>query len=97
MKMNYLLILAELFSSDSWIFFLIGLIAALMAGFIMKKASRCLAAAVVCLAAYIICEILSNVIFNYLAEMIVLFIGTAALGAFAGALIWMVIRKIRKR
>lgn len=93
--MNYLPVLSELFSSDSWIFFLIGLIAALMIGFIMKKTKKCLAAFVACFAAYIICEVLFNVIFDFLAEMILLFIGTAALGGFAGFLICLVIRKIR--
>ena len=96
-KMNYLPILYALFSSDSWIFFLIGLIAALIIGFITKKANKCLVAAVVCFAAYIICEVLSNVIFNYLAEIILLFTGTALLGGFVGVLIRMLILKISRR
>ena len=95
--MNYLPILYALFSSDSWIFFLIGLIAALIIGFITKKANKCLVAAVVCFAAYIICEVLSNVIFNYLAEIILLFTGTALLGGFVGILIRILILKISRR
>ena len=75
--MRYLPILDELFSSDSFLFALIGLAAALPAGIKMKKAKKSLTAMLVCLAVYAVCEAISDFRTGYLTEFATLVVGTS--------------------
>ncbi len=93
--MNHLPILQELFESDTVIFFLIGLAVAAIAGILMKKKRMILPIALSILV-YVICEAVSNIHTNYLVEMILLFVGTIALGAFIGSIVALVVQKVRK-
>ena len=94
--MRYLPILDELFSSDSFLFALIGLIAAVLAGIKMKKAKNSLTALLVCLAVYAVCEAVSNFGTDYLAEFAALVVGTVAIGGVIGFLISFVIAAVRR-
>ena len=94
--MNYLPILDELLSSDSVIFMVIGLVIALITGIKMKDTKKNLLGAGVNLAIYGVCELFSNFSTNFLIELILLFIGTIAIGGFVGFLIGLIISKVRK-
>ena len=95
--MKYLPILGELFSSDSAIFMLIGLVIATIIGIKMKNTRKNIIGVAICLATYVICEIVSNIIgMNYLVEIIALFVGTIAIGGFIGFLIGLIVSKVRK-
>ena len=77
LNMKYLLILGELFSSDSAIFMLIGLVIATIIGIKMKNTRKNIIGVAICLVTYVICEIVSNIIgMNYLVQIIALFVGT---------------------
>lgn len=95
--MRYLPILGELFSSDSAIFMLTGLVIATIIGIKMKNARKNIIGVAICLVTYVICEIVSNIIgMNYLVEIIALFVGTIAIGGFIGFLIGLIVYKVRK-
>lgn len=95
--MRYLPILGELFSSDSAIFMLIGLVIATIIGIKMKNTRKNIIGVAICLITYIICEIVSQVVgMNYLVEIIALFVGTIAIGGFIGFLIGLIVSKVRK-
>lgn len=81
--MRYLPILEELFHSDTVCFFLVALGITVLAGLGMgrKKAGIGCGTA---LAVYLVCEAASNVHTNYLVEIILLVVGTCALGCLAG-------------
>ena len=49
-----------------------------------------------CFAIYVISEIISNIRSSYLVEIILLFVGTLALGGIIGFLIGLIVSKIRK-
>ena len=85
--MKYLPILNELSSSDSNVFFLIGLILSTVVGGIVNNKKKNKIYASVCLVIYIVCEIISNFRLSYLSELIALFIGTIALGGIIGFVI----------
>ena len=95
--MRYLPILGELFSSDSAIFMLIGLVIATIIGIKMKNTRKNTIGLEICLVTYVICEIVSNIIgMNYLVEIIALFVGTIAIGGFIGFIIGLIVSKVRK-
>ena len=95
--MKYLPILGELFSSDSAIFMLIGLVIATIIGIKMKNARKNIIGVAICLITYVVCEIVSNIIgMNYLVEIIALFVGTIAIGGFIGFIIGLIVSKVRK-
>ena len=95
--MKYLPILGELFSSDSAIFMLIGLVIATIIGIKMKNTRKNIIGVAICLVTYVICEIVSNIIgMNYLVEIIALFVGTIAIGGFIGFIIGLIVSKVRK-
>lgn len=95
--MRYLPILGELFSSDSAIFMLIGLVIATIIGIKMKNTRKNIIGMAICLVAYVICEILSQAVgVNYLVDIITLFVGTIAIGGFIGFLIGLIVYKARK-
>ena len=95
--MRYLSILDELFSSDSAVFMLIGLVIATIIGIKMKNTRKNIIGVAICLVTYVICEIVSNIIgMNYLVEFIALFVGTIAIGGFIGFIIGLIVSKVRK-
>lgn len=94
--MKYLPILDELFASDSIIFLLIGLACAILIGIKMKGTKKNLVGALISLLFYIICEIISNFHTGYLTEILLLFVGTAALGGFVGFMVCLIVFKIKK-
>lgn len=95
--MKYLPILGELFSSDSAIFMLIGLVIATIIGIKMKNTRKNIIGVAICLVTYVICEIVSNIIgMNYLVQIIALFVGTIAIGGFIGFIIGHIVSKVRK-
>ena len=95
--MKYLPILGELFSSDSAIFMLIGLVIATIIGIKMKNTRKNIIGVAICLITYAVCEIVSNIIgMNYLVEIIALIVGTIAIGGFIGFIIGLIVSKVRK-
>lgn len=94
--MKYLPIMGELFSSDSFIFMLIGLVVAAIIGIVMKSTKKNIVGLGSCFAIYVISEIISNIRSGYLLELILLFVGTLAIGGIIGFLIGLIVSKIRK-
>lgn len=93
--MKYLPILAELFSSDSIIFLLVGLVIAFVIGLGLKSAKKIAIGMVVSIIVYALCELISNIIATFLVAIIALFIGTVAIGCFIGFLSALIVLKIR--
>lgn len=85
--MRYLPILDELFHSNSYLFLLLGLAVSLAAGMRIKRAHTVGITALCSAAVYALCEALSNLRTNFMLELLLLFAGTAAIGAAVGALI----------
>ncbi|MBP3272550.1 MAG: hypothetical protein J6M17_10060 [Ruminococcus sp.] len=81
--LRYLPILDELFSSDTTVIFAMGLVPAFFT--CIKQSSRAgIKTALICFAVYALCEVLSDIHTNYMSELLLLFTGTAALGAAVG-------------
>ncbi len=95
--MKYLPILQELFESDSIIFMLIGLILTALIGIKMNATRQTIVSLVLCFVLYVVCELVSNIHTNYMIEMILLFIGTIAIGGIIGFLVSTIIVKVRKQ
>jgi len=94
--MKYLPILGELLSSDSVLFALIGFVTALVIGFKLHSAKKILLGFGSCLACYALAELLSNIRSSYLWELILLFVGTIAIGGAVGFLCGLPVAKVRK-
>ena len=94
--MRYLPIMGELLSSDSFIFMLIGLVASTIIGIVMKSTKKNIIGLVICFSIYVISELISNMRSSYLLEIILLFVGTIAIGGIIGFLIGLIKSKIRK-
>lgn len=94
--MRYLPIMGELLSSDSIIFMLIGLVVATMIGIKMKSTKKNVVGLGISFVIYVISEIISNIRSSYLLEIILLFVGTLAIGGIIGFLIGLIVSKIRK-
>lgn len=95
--MEELIIRRAFLSHDCNIFLLIGLTIATVVGIKMKNIRKNTIGMVVCLVTYVVCEIAFNKIgMNYFIEVIVLlFVGTIAIGGFIGFLIGFVVSKVR--
>ena len=93
--MSHLPILGELFISHRIEFLLIGLVLALIIG--MNNSEKALYWIAASSTVYIISELLSNVPTDYLIEMILLLVGTMALGGIIGFLMVVIILRIRER
>lgn len=93
--MRYLPIMGELFSSDSFIFMLIGLFISAFIGITMKSTKKNMIGLGICFSIYAVSEIISNIRSSYLLELILLFAGTLAIGGVIGFLIGLFISKIR--
>jgi len=94
--MRYLPIMGEMLSSDSIIFMLIGLVVATIIGIVMKSTKKNIVGLGICFVIYVISEIISNMRSSYLLEIILLFVGTLAIGGIIGFLIGLIVSKIRK-
>lgn len=95
--MKYLPILQELFESDSIIFMLIGLVLAVFIGIKFNDIKKIIISLVSSVALYAFCELISNIHTNYMIELILLFVGTIAIGGIIGFLISTIAVKIRNQ
>lgn len=95
--MEHFPILQELTESDSAVFAVIGIIIASAVSYKLREPKKCLYAALLCAAAYIICEITVNITHSYLPELIALFIGTASIGGAFGAIITAAVLAVRRK
>ena len=95
--MKYLPILQELFESDTFIFLIIGIAVALIVGLRIKNHNKCIAAIGISVATYVICELVSNFNTNFMLELILLFVGTAAIGCCIGFIICLLIKLIKNQ
>jgi hypothetical protein len=95
--MKYLSIFQELFSSDTVIFLIIGIVIAVIIGLSLKKQKNLMFALIISVVIYAICELIENIHTNFLIEIILVFVGAVALGCFIGFLISLLIRKLRIR
>ena len=93
--MKYLPILSELFSSDSVIFLVAGLVVAFALGMALKALKKTGIGMMASVIVYALCEALSNVP-AYLVAIITVYIGTIAIGCFVGFLISYLVLKTRK-
>lgn len=95
--MKYFPIFQELFESDSVIFMLIGLILAVYIGAQMKSARKTVIGFILNFVLYVICEFASNIHTNFLIEIILIIVGTAAIGGTIGFLISAILAKLEKQ
>ena len=95
--MKYFPIFQELFESDSIIFMLIGLVLAVFIGIKMNDTRKSIISLISIFAFYIVCELLSNIYINYMIDLILLFVGTVAIGGIIGFLITTIVVKVRRR
>ena len=98
-NVKYVPILEELFSSDSVIFLLIGLVIGILISIRWKEKNQKnhlvgLGCSVV---VYVLCEVFSNIPSNFLIELLLLFVGTTALGLGFAFLLSLVIRIIIRK
>lgn len=94
--MRFFPILEELFSSDSVLFMVIGLLIAVFIGLKGKAMRKSIIGLLAGFLIYAFCELLSNFHTNYMLELLLLFVGTAALGAVVGFLIGIIVLKSKK-
>lgn len=95
--MKYFPVFQELFQSDSIIFMLIGLAITVFIGIKLNEIKKIIVCLVSSVALYAVCELISNIHTNYLFELILLFVGTIAIGGIIGFLISAIVVKIRKQ
>lgn len=95
--MKYLPIFQELFQSDSIIFMLIGLVITVFIGIKLNEIKKIIVCLVSSVALYAVCELISSIHTNYLFELILLFVGTIAIGGIIGFSISAIVLKIRKQ
>ena len=77
----------ELFESDTIVLFIIGAALGFGIGFKLKTAKSRICAVITCILTYAVCEGISNIHTNFMAELVLLFLGTASLGAIAGIIL----------
>lgn len=94
--MKYFPIFQELFESNSIIFMLIGFILAVFIGIKRNDSQKTIRSLVLSFSLYAVCELISNTHTNFFFELILLFVGTAALGGIIGFLISTIVVKVRK-
>jgi ABC-type transport system involved in cytochrome c biogenesis permease component len=94
--MKYLSIFQELFSSDTVIFLIIGIVIAVIIGLSLKKQKNLMFALIISVVIYAICELIENIHTNFMIEIILVFVGTVALGCFIGFLISLLTQKLRR-
>ena len=95
--MRFLPILQELFESDTIIFLLIGIVFSVIIGLRLKKQRKYIVGSIMAAVVYGICELMSNFHTNFMLEIILLFIGTVAVGWCIGFIICFLFRKFATR
>lgn len=85
-RMKYFPIMQELFESDTALFLLVGLAVALAVGIRFRSRKKAAAGAGISLLVYAACEVGVYLAGNYLAEIVLLFAGTLAIGGVIGFL-----------
>lgn len=95
--MKYLPIFQELFESDSFIFMIFGIVMGVFAGLRLMKRQKLVPAALISAIIYGVCEILSNIHTTFLLELILMFIGTMAIGCCIGFLLCFLIRSLNRQ
>jgi ABC-type transport system involved in cytochrome c biogenesis permease component len=93
--MKYLPILQELFTSDTVKFLIVGIVIAVAIGLFLKKQKYFVISLIASIIIYAVCELISNIHTNFLVEIILVFVGTAALGCVIGFLVSLLIRMLR--
>jgi hypothetical protein len=94
--MKYMPILQELFESDTVIILIVGIVIAVIMGLFLKKQKKLLFALITATVVYAICELISNIHTNFMMEIVLLFVGTVALGCCIGFLVSLLIRMLRR-
>jgi hypothetical protein len=94
--MKYIPILQELFESDTVIFLIVGIVIAVIMGLFLKKQKNLKVALITSVVVYAICELLSNKHTNFMLEIILVFVGTVALGCCIGFLVSILIGMLRR-
>lgn len=95
--MKYFPILQELFESDTVLFFIMGLIIAVVIGLRLSSPKKLCIGAGISVMIYLVCELVSNIHTNFMAELILLFFGTIAMGGVIGFVIALFVALIRNR
>lgn len=96
-SMKYLPILQELWESDTIAILIIGAVMAVTAGAKFTDHRKCIKGMAGSIILYLICELLSVKHTNYLAEILLLFLGTAAIGGCIGFLAGFLIHLLKGR
>ena len=86
-------VLSELFSSDSIVFMIVGLVISFVIGIKTKNKKVKLYGLFIIFGVYVICEVISQFPITYLVAFITLFIGTIAIGGPLGFLLSFAIKK----
>jgi FtsH-binding integral membrane protein len=94
--MKYIPILQELFESDTVIFVIVGIVIAVIMGLFLKKQKNLKIALITSVVVYAICELLSNIHTNFMLEIILVFVGTVALGCCIVFLVSLLIGMLRR-
>jgi uncharacterized membrane protein YraQ (UPF0718 family) len=94
--MKYMPILQELFESDTVIFLIVGIVIAAIMELFIKKQKYLKVALITSVVVYAICELISNIHTNFMLEIILVFVGTVALGCCIGFLVSILIGMLRR-
>ena len=94
--MKYLPIFNELLESNTIIFLILGLAIATIIGIKMSNHKKCIIGATAMITTYLLCELISNFQTNYLITIILLFLGTIAMGGCIGFIISIAIKSFKK-
>ncbi len=94
--MRYFPILQELFESDTVFFLIIGMMIALTIGLWSNNSRRCAKGIIGGVVLYLLCELASNFHMNFMLEIILLFVGTMAMGAGIGFVLSLFRNKVRR-
>jgi ABC-type transport system involved in cytochrome c biogenesis permease component len=94
--MKYIPIFQELFESDTVIFLIVGIVIAAIIRLFLKKQKNLKVALIISVVVYAICELLSNIHTNFMLEIILVFVGTVALGCCIGFLVSILIGMLRR-
>jgi ABC-type transport system involved in cytochrome c biogenesis permease component len=94
--MKYIPIFQELFESDTVIFLIVGIVIAAIIRLFLKKQKNVKFALITSVVVYVICELLSNMHTNFMLEIILVFVGTVALGCCIVFLVSLLIGMLRR-
>lgn len=95
--MKYLPILQELFESDSIIFLLAGMVVSAFVASRINSRKNLMMSAGFSLLLYVLCEAISNLHISYMTELLLLVVGTAAIGSAIGFAVMLIILPLIKK